>query len=321
WLKNISRLKKIVRDKNISTIHTWCTSAGAIGWWLSKKTGVPLVLDSFEPHAEAMVETKAWKKGGIAFRTLFCLEKKQTHHAQWLIGVVPAMKEYAREKYKYTGTNFLFKPACIDLNNFNLSKRKNPALLESLGLKDKIVCVYLGKFGGLYLREKTFEFFRKGFDHWGDRFRVLLITGTKREEIDKLCRDAGVDPSKVISKFLSPKDVPDYLGLGDFAVSGVSSAPSRNCCTPIKHGEYWAMGLPLMIGKKISEDSDIIEASKTGIIRENLSAPEMEKSVQQMDELIKTNADGSLSMKIHELAVKHRNFKIAEDVYTKIYGQ
>jgi hypothetical protein len=320
WLRNISRLKKIIRTKNISTIHTWCTSAGAIGWWLSKKTGVPLVLDSFEPHAEAMVETKAWKKNGIAFDTLFYLEKKQAHHAKWLIGVVPAMKEYAEEKYHYTGTNFLFKPACIDLANFNLSKRKNPVLLESLGLNDKITCVYLGKFGGLYLREKTFEFFRKCFDHWGDKFRVLLITGTKRREIDELCALTGIDPSKVISKFLSPKEVPDYLGLGDFAISGVAPAPSRNCCTPIKNGEYWAMGLPVIISKRISEDSAIIESSGTGVIREDLSPAQLEKSILQIEKLINSNVDGSLSIRIHELAVKHRNFKIAEEVYRKIYG-
>ena len=40
------------------------------------QSGIPLVLDSYEPHAEAMVETNAWKKRGIAFRTLFYLEKK-----------------------------------------------------------------------------------------------------------------------------------------------------------------------------------------------------------------------------------------------------
>lgn len=321
WLSNLRKLKKIIRTKKITTIHTWCTSAGSIGWLLSKRTGVPLVLDSFEPHAEAMVETGTWKRGGIAHRTLFYLEKKQTHHAQWLIGVVPAMQKYASVKYNYNGTNFLFKPACVDLTKFNLSKRKNPALLESLGLKDKLTCVYLGKFGGLYLREQAFEFFKKGFEHWGDKFRVLLISSTKREEIEALCKGAGINPEKVISKFLKPADVPDYLGLGDFAISAVKSTPSRLCCTPIKNGEYWAMGLPVIIASGISEDSEIIASSKTGIVRKDLSIPELEKSLHLVDALLKTNEDGTLSKKIRELAIKHRNYKIAEEVYRKIYGQ
>jgi hypothetical protein len=268
-----------------------------------------------------MVETGTWKKGGIAHRTLFFLEKKQTHHAQWLIGVVPAMQQYAAKKYNYHGTNFLFKPACVDLEKFNFSKRKNPAHLESLGLKDKITCVYLGKFGGLYLREQLFEFFKKAFDHWGDKFRVLLITSAKREEIEMLSKNAGVDPAKVISKFLPPSEVPDYVGLGDFAISAVKPVPSRLCCTPIKNGEYWAMGLPVIIATNISEDSEIIASSNTGIVSKDLSVAELEKSILQMEQLLKTNADGSLSLKIRELAVKHRNYKIAEEVYKKIYGQ
>lgn len=321
WLSNLRKLKRLIRAKNISTIHTWCTSAGSIGWLLSKRTGVPLVLDSYEPHAEAMVETSTWKKGGIAHRTLFFLEKKQTHHAQWLIGVVPAMQEYASQKYNYHGTNFLFKPACVDPETFNLSKRKDAALLETLGLKDKITCIYLGKFGGLYLREELFEFFKKGFEHWGEKFRVLLITSAKREEIEMLSKQAGIDPGKVISKFLSPTEVPAYIGLGDFAISALKPVPSRLCCTPIKHGEYWAMGLPVIIAANISEDSEIIASSNTGIVHNNLSPAVFEKAIEQMDTLLKTNADGSLSQKIHELAVKHRNFKIADEVYKKIYGQ
>jgi glycosyltransferase involved in cell wall biosynthesis len=320
WLSNLRKLKKIIRQKNISTIHTWCTSAGSIGWLLSKRTGIPLVLDSFEPHAEAMVETGTWKRGGIAHRVLFFLERKQAHHAQWRIGVVRAMQEYAAEKYDYHGSNFLFKPACVDLEKFTPAKRKNPALVKSLELEDKITCAYVGKFGGLYLRAEAFEFFKQCFDYWGDRFRVLLITSTKREEIDALCKDAGILPANVISVFLPPKDVPDYLGLGDFAISAVKPVPSRKCCTPIKNGEYWAMGLPVMIAAGISEDSEIISSSKTGIVRENLSSSELERSVKQMDELLKTNTDGSLSIKIRELAVKHRNYKIAEEVYRKIYG-
>lgn len=321
WLSNLRKLKRLIRTKSISTIHTWCTSAGSIGWLLSQRTGVPLVLDSYEPHAEAMVETGTWKKGGIAHRTLFFLEKKQTHHAQWLIGVVPAMRQYASKKYNYNGTNFLFKPACVDLDSFNLSKRKDAALLEALGLKDKVTCVYLGKFGGLYLREELFDFFKKGFDHWGEKFRVLLITSAKREEVEMLTKKAGIDPGKVISKFLSPAEVPSYIGLGDFAISALKPVPSRLCCTPIKHGEYWAMGLPVIIAANISEDSEIIASSNTGIVHNDLSAAEFERAIVQMDALLKTNTDGSLSQKIHGLAVKHRNYKIAEEVYKKIYGQ
>src|SRR5574337_549881 len=256
WLKNFSKLKKLARQKNIDTIHTWCTPAGAIGWRLAKKTGLPLVLDSYEPHAEAMVETGTWRRGGIAHRLLFYLEKKQTFAAKWLIGVVPGMKEYARMKYGFSGENFLFKPACINLELFHPSKRKNAALLKSLGLENKIVCVYAGKFGGLYLREESFLFFKAAAQFWGERFRVLLLSSTPQEEINALCRAAGLDPEFIITRFVPHAEVPDYMGLGDFAFSAFKPVPSRKYCTPIKDGEYWAMGLPVAIPPGISRSEE-----------------------------------------------------------------
>jgi hypothetical protein len=81
------------------------------------------------------------------------------------------------------------------------------------------------------------------------------------------------------------------------------------------------MGLPVIIAAGISEDSEIIASSNAGIVREDLSSIQSEKSIRLMEDLLKTNTDGSLSVKIHELAVKHRNYKIAEEVYRKIYGE
>ncbi len=321
WRNNISFLKKFIQEKNIDTIHTWCTPAGAIGYLLSKKTGVPLILDSYEPHAEPMVESGTWKKGGIAFRTLFQLEKKQTHHAKYLIGVVSGMNVYAQSKYNYSGDNFFTKPACIDLKQFNLSHRKNTLLLKKLNLDGKIVCVYAGKFGGLYLKKEAFQFFKKAFDHWGECFTVLLLTSTPHEEIYALCEGAGLPKENVRIEFVSHAEIQDYLGLGDFAFSAFKPVLSRRYCTPIKNGEYWALGLPVVITKNISEDSEIIAYSHTGVVLDNLSIPEMEKAVKEMDNLLDKNKNGKLSEEIYQLAVQHRNFTIAENVYGKIYGE
>jgi len=135
-----------------------------------------------------------------------------------------------------------------------------------------------------------------------------------------MCVGTSIRPENVISVFVPHKEIPDYLGLGDFAFSAFKPVPSRRYCTPIKNGEYWAMGLPVIIPKGISEDSDIIAESGTGVVLENFSEAELKRAWNKIDLLMDQNMDGKLSEKIHELAVKHRNFKIAEEVYRKIYG-
>ena len=122
---------------------------------LSKFTGAELVIDSYEPHAESMVENGTWKKDGLAYKILFSLEKKQTQRAKALIGTTAGMKQYALEKYGVEVKNFFVKPACVDLEKFSPSE-KDSKLLKEFGFENKIVCVYAGKLGGIYFKRRSF---------------------------------------------------------------------------------------------------------------------------------------------------------------------
>ena len=98
WLGIFIKLIRLIHSQKISTIHCWATPAGAIGYFLSIFTGKNLIIDSYEPHAESMVENGTWKKNGIAFKLLFWLEKKQSQRAHALIAATEGMREYAKEK-------------------------------------------------------------------------------------------------------------------------------------------------------------------------------------------------------------------------------
>src|SRR6185369_1290620 len=104
--RNLSRLTGIIKKEKVKTIHAFCTPAGSIGYLLSKLTGAELIVDSYEPHAESMVENGTWKKGGMAYKILFSLEKKQTRRAKTLIATTAGMKRYALERYGVEVKNF-----------------------------------------------------------------------------------------------------------------------------------------------------------------------------------------------------------------------
>ena len=154
------------------------------------------------------------------------------------------MYQYAREKYGVNICNFDVKPACVDLDLFSEKDLKNKDLVQQMNLIDKVVCVYAGKFGGIYLDREVFHFLKIAAMHWGSAFRFLLLSGHSRDEINKLCLETGLDPSIVIMAFVDHRDVPRYMGLADFALTPVKPVPSKRYCSPIKDGEYWALGLP-----------------------------------------------------------------------------
>jgi glycosyltransferase involved in cell wall biosynthesis len=320
WNRNFTHLRNIVRKKKIDVVHSFCTPAGWPASTIARQMKLPLVLDSFEPHAEPMVETGTWSPNGMAFATLRGLEKKQVRIAKWVIGVVPGMQQYAATKYGFLPQNFLVKPACIDFTQFNLSRTNNTKLKAELGLENKVVCVYAGKFGGLYLREEAFRFFKAAQEEFGEAFRVLLLSSTPPQEIEQLCNATGLDTKIIVTRFVPHAEVPDYMGLADFAFSAFKPVPSRLYCTPIKNGEYWAMGLPVVIADGISVDSDIIRENCAGYVLADLSNEEFRNAAQYIKRLLETEDHDTLSERIHQLAQKHRNFAIAEQVYRTVYN-
>ncbi len=313
---NLSKLTGVIKKEEIKTIHAFCTPAGGIAYLLSKFTGADLIIDSYEPHAESMIENGTWKKNGLAYKILFLLEKKQTKRAKALIGTTAGMKQYALERYGVEVKNFYVKPACVDLVKFSPSQ-KSPLLLKELGFENKIVCVYAGKLGGIYLKEEVFDFIKLCYDRWKDNFRFLMLTSATKDDINTEIQRVKLPENIVISKFIYHDDVPRYLSLGDFAINPVKPVPTKRYCTSIKDGEYWAMGLPVVISPQISDDSEIIEKENTGIVVDFSDNGALLRSIEKLETLIM--GKGGLKEKIRQIAIRYRSFEIAKKIYKEIY--
>jgi len=316
---NLYSMIRVVKDKKISIIHAFGPNAGIFGYLLSWISGVKLIIDSYEPHAECMVESGEWSKNGPAHKILFKFEKLETKRADYLIGTTAAMKDYARAKYKIEPRQFFVKPACIDFTHF-YPRKKSPELLEKYQLGDKIICVYAGKLGGTYLKDEVFEFVKSCYEYWGDRFVYLMLTSEDKSKVKEMVSLHGIPNEVVITEYVEHSDIPRYLSLGDFGINPQVPVPSKRYGTPIKNGEYWAMGLPVIISPKISDDSDIIEENNIGIIMDFQNKRIYTESIKKMDELLTANSKEKLQEKIFSVAKKHRSYGIAEDVYSRIYS-
>lgn len=318
WFGVLIRLLIHIRRNNIRYIHCWATPAGAIGYLLSIMSGAKLIIDSYEPHAEAMVENGTWKPNSMPFRILFALEKLQTRRAVHLVAANAGMRNYALEKYGLQLPNLLVKPACVDLELFRPVGTKEKALLVELGLNSKIVGVYAGKFGGIYLDREVFSFLKEAHTFWGDDFRALLLTNHSEGEISAFCAAAELPRSVVVARFVAHQEVPKYLALADFALTPVKPVPTKRFCSPIKDGEYWAMGLPVVITNNISDDSSIIETNDIGAVLKSFDSDSLRNAVKKIDSLLKEGPQ--LRVRIRSIAEKHRSFELAVRVYNVVYG-
>jgi len=317
-VKYFFKLYRIIKKEKIKIVHAFCTPAGSIAYLLSQLTGTELIIDSYEPHAESMVETGTWKKNGVAFKLLFSLEKKLTHSAKHVIATTHGMKKYAKEKYGVELKDFYIKPACIDFEHF-YPRPKDAELLKEFSLDDKIVCVYAGKLGGTYLDDEVFDLIKCCYAFWKDRFRFLMLTNEADEKIGAQIQRIRIPVNVIIKRFVAHTEIPRYLSLGDFAINPQAPVPSKRFGSPIKDGEYWAMGLPIIISPGISDDSDIIRENEIGVVVNLLENENLPGAVEKMDTLLKTNKKELLQKKIFEIAKKYRSFETARRVYGDIY--
>jgi glycosyltransferase involved in cell wall biosynthesis len=300
--------------KNIKAIHAWCTPGGAIAWPISVLSRKALVLDSFEPHAESMLEAGVWKKNSLSFRLLFLIEKLQLQRAQEVICAAEGMIEHSKKVYGISKKRYFVKPAGVDLDLFNPDTCALPS--EKLDLKNQ-VCVYAGKFGGIYLTKEVFNFFKVAFEYWKNDFTVVLLSHHSTHEIRNFCNDSGLPESCIRLICASHRDMPAYLTLADFAITPVKPIPSKRYCSPIKDGEYWAMGLPVIITKNISDDSKIIQDNKIGYVLNDFSESEYLLALKTIEKLAETD---SIRQKIRGIAIKQRDFENAKVIYHTIYA-
>ena len=315
----ILNLYRTIKKNKIDVIHPFCTPAGGIGYLLSRFSGATLVIDSYEPHATAMVEAGAWKKNSVSFKLLFRLEKKQSEKASYIIATTNGMKKYALENYGVELKNFFVKPACINFKDF-YPRPKDAELLEKYELTNKIVCVYAGKLGGTYLKDEVFDFIKSCYEYWGDRFRFLMLSEEPDEAIQNHVKRIGIPLDIVIKQYITHKEIPKFLSLGDFGINPQVPVPSKRYGSPIKNGEYWSMGLPVVISPGISDDSDIISENKIGVVTNLQQIENMPAAVREMDTLLKSNSREHLQEKIFEIAKQYRSFDIARRIYPLIYG-
>lgn len=259
------------------------------------------------------------KKNSWAFKLLFKFEKLQAHRAKYLIAISEKMPSYAAVKYNHHKSNYFIKPACVDLEMFSDKNRKNPELLKSLGLENKLICVYAGKFGGIYLEKEAFDFFKTAEEFWKDKFRVLVLTSSSEKEIEEYRINSGIKKETIVQRFVPHGMISDYIGLGDFAITPVKSIETKRYCSPIKDGEYWALGLPVVITKNISDDSDIIKQNKIGSVLEALNKEAYLTALKEIDDLLKNFSQEDLYTKIRAIAETKRNFNIAKKIYNTIY--
>lgn len=310
-LRLSSRLARLAREKKADLI--WCrgSTAAAYGVIAHRLSGIPLAVDSFEPHAQYMVETATWRKAGLRYVVQRMLEKSVRKRALALLPVSEAYRHLLlSERVQPSGVHVF--PCVVDADKFAYNEHDRRSIRRKLGIgATDVVGIYTGKFGGLYHQEEAFRIFRLAFDYWKNRFHLIILTTEEYHKVLAWARKAGIPLGYLTVAEMDHDDVPKYLSAADVAFSINKSVPALQYLSPIKYGEYWAAGLPMITTLLEGDDARIIREESGGYLLDVSAAggEQVDEIFAKVDQEIRAGRSGHYV----SLARKYRNFGLIDE--------
>ena len=136
-LQKISMVRpKRITFKKLYQIIIICrgSPAGSIGYYIHKKTRLPFYVESFEPHADYMLESGVWSWYNPKYIFAAYWEQKQKKYAE---GLMPVARNY-REKLLMAGVDASrvdVIPCCVSLEEFKYMEEHRLAVRKKLNVR------------------------------------------------------------------------------------------------------------------------------------------------------------------------------------------
>ncbi len=303
-------LCRFVRRSKIDLVIAKAALAGAMADIVASMTGVPYNVESFEPHSEYMYECGVWSRNSLRYRFMRSMERRQMRRARYVVTVTwnhhADLLEQGLEKERVRVI-----PSITDLSVFGPSEQYSAHLRARLDIPPtSTVGIYVGKFGGLYYEEEAFTIFRRAFDHFPDLYIVVLSIMPRQAILDHAVR-AGIPMERFRTYTAAHTEVPGYLAMADLAFSTIKPARINKYQSPVKNGEYWACGLPILMTDEVSDEHRLMRQGIGGrVYKHDLS--DLDEALEGIAVIL---AQPGHRNQIRALAERYRSLDIARKAY------
>lgn len=307
------RIVRVVREHRPVLIMARGVVAGGFAHFAARSTGVPYAVDYFEPHADYMADVGEWRRGGPLYRGLSWLIRLQCRSALRMVAVA---HNYRRMLVAdgVAPERVLVAPCPVDLGRMRFDPAARAVKRREVGLGDGLVGIYLGKFGGLYHRERSHKTFARFLELAGPSSRMVVLTPEPRDRVLAGLQRAGVDLSRVHVGYAPHDDVPAWLSASDVAFAPYRGTPSSACISPMKVGEYWAAGLPVLLTRGVGDDSAIIADDPDAGALYDPEGDDLDAALRAMLARIGPKQ----RERTGALAARHRSMRLTEEAYRAI---
>lgn len=253
---------RIIRRHRIDVIHARAHVPATMGLILKKLTGVGLVFDIRGLMAQEYIDIGNWAPDSLPVRLTQKMQDVCIENADGIIVLTERAKTllFGPDSI-YNGTPpapLQVIPCCADLAQIEAQEFERARIREELGLADKTVMIYVGKFGGWYLQAEMVDFFVRAREQMPN-LHFLVLSQSERELMTREFARVGLGETDFTLMQVEPARVAAHLWASDFSLSFVRALPSKVASSPTKIGEYLAAGLPLVCNTGVGDMDSIVE--------------------------------------------------------------
>lgn len=310
----------LVLRYNAKIIYSEGFPGAIIGHFLSTITFKPHIVHTFEPHSEYMVEAGVWNKDSWEYKLSRKYESKVAANCAVILTATNKMITKL-ENIGIKGEIYRV-PSCVDTNIFRFDPQLRAQIRRNHNIRDnECVLTYLGKFGGMYMETELFDFYRVCKENSKIKFKFFLLTSEEESKLFDWIQSRDLIKEDFVIKFVKKEEVPAYLSASDFGVVAVRQKPSKVYCSPIKDGEYWSCGLPIIIPEGISDDYLFATQHKIGFTIKDMSKNSFLATVHEIENLFLSQEKHKIRERCRNFIIKDRSVKNYQPLYSKIFNK
>lgn len=307
-------ISKYCINNNIDFIISRGAPAGVLAYKSTRNLRIPFIVESFEPHADYMRFSGTWK----VYDPRYIFQKKWEKQVKLKAQNLLTVSQNYKEQLIAQGVNrnkIEVVPCVVNHDLFFPDKKIKIEMREKLKLpKESTVGVYAGKFGNLYHDLDAFKLFKEAYESLND-FYLLLLSNENDEFINSRLKEFKIPNNRLIKRYVKHNEMPEYLNTADFAFATIKDIKVSKFQSPVKIGEYWACGLPILLSGGVGDESGFIESEKGGILIHNYELSTLKEVINRLKVILNSTIT---SMHYHKLALKYRNFDQIKTTYKKV---
>ncbi|MFP5225790.1 MAG: glycosyltransferase [Actinomycetota bacterium] len=216
-----------------------------VGLALSRHFGIPLVYEASMFLEGTWTDDVEWMERGELYRLRTEQENRCMREADHVVTIAESMKQEIVGR-GIPSDHVTVIPNGVDPERFQ-PRPKDPELLRSLGLEDRVVLGYISNIGyreGLDIMVRGLaELISRGEDVGG----LIVGDGPQLPALRELAEELGITDRVAITGPVSHEVVADYYAAIDLFVIPRRDERAARLVTPLKPYEAMALGKPLLV--------------------------------------------------------------------------